>query len=411
VNDAAANLWADATEVARTAGPEALERTARCAAAAIAEMLVAGRDPRWRQAADRLAEDIGPARLVGRDDGRSSVEGATAANALLLHANLADDTYLTAAHPGVMIVPPALALADSSPASIDGGIWLRALIAGYEVAGAMASTLIPDASRAGWRVTAAIAPLAAATVTAMLGPDPARGPAALRLAAATAGGVLSVFDQGDAWRLQPAIAAVQGVQAARAAAGGLDGSPETIDGEGGIIEMLTSGRRLSGAADRPVVMGLTFKRFPVPMYGQAICAAIEGSGLSGEISSMTVTVPEFATAYAAQGADSVTSIAGIAARALSDLPDPVIGPRADAIEVRGCDDVGPHGALVDIEMADGSSHSLQGDGDTSDWGAPMFDRHYARLLGDECGRRMSGLAADLVESRFVSPALDVALAP
>jgi hypothetical protein len=158
-------------------------------------------------------------------------------------------------------------------------------------------------------------------------------------------------------------------------------------------------------------MGLTFKRFPVPMYGQAICAAIEGSGLSGEIASMTVTVPEFATAYAAQGADSVTSIAGIAARALSDLPDPVIGPPADAIEVRGSDDVGPHGALVDIRMTDGSSHSLQGDGDTSDWGAPMFDRHYARLLGDEGGQRMSRLAAQLVESRLVCPALDEALAP
>jgi 2-methylcitrate dehydratase PrpD len=400
--DGAAQLWARSVEGADRAGEHMLRRAADCAALGIAEMVVSAREERWRAAALRLAADPGRATVAGT--GRTTaVGGAVVANGLLMYANLADDTHLTACHPGVTVLPAALALAEAAE-PMEGERWLRAVVAGYECAGTLAAAVLPEASQRGWRVTAAVAPLAAATVAILLEGEPAAGPDALRLAASAVGGPLAVFGSGDAWRLQPGLAAVEGLHAARAAAGGLAGAPETLDGEGGALAHLAgAGRSPAGSGD-PAILGVTFKRFRVPMYGQAICAAFEDARLDGQTAGLRIRVPTFATEYADQRAGSVTSVQGIALAGLASGAPRVTAPPPEAIEVIGDDGVGGHGAEVEVTLEDGTVQVLRGDGDTSGWTRTDVERHCRRLLGGD-GGRLAAVAHELLGAASVEPLL------
>src|ERR687895_291 len=66
-------------------------------------------------------------------DTRAPVPEAVAANAFLIHATLSDDAYRLALHPGLAVVPAALAHAESTGGA--GGAVLRAVGGGGEGAG------------------------------------------------------------------------------------------------------------------------------------------------------------------------------------------------------------------------------------------------------------------------------------
>jgi len=403
--DSASLLWERALAVAGAADAETTERAQACTLLGVAEALVASRQSSWRQAALALATEPGPAQVCGCE-AQASTGGAVAANSLLMHANLADDTYLTAEHPGVQVLPVALALADADP-TIGGERWLHAVIAGYEVAGCLAAATIPAAPRRGWRVTAAIAPLAAATTATLLLPSPrTTGPQALRLASAFAGGTLAVFGGGDGWRLQPGAGAVVGLLAARAAGAGLDGDPASLDGERGLLATMTGSAAALPVEGAPAILGVTFKRYQVPMYGQAVWAALDGAPLRGPLTSMRIRVPEFATAYAAQDAGAVTSVQGIALSALAQLVPGARPPAADAIEVIGDNSVGEHGAVIETIDGSGTEHRLDGDGDTSGWGRSDAEAQARQLLGDGA-EPLIDAARGLVAASSAASALDL----
>ena len=310
-----------------------------------------------------LAATDGPA-TVAAGDRRASIADAVAANSFLIHATLSDDAYRLALHPGLAVVPAALAQAEATGAR--GEAVLRAVAGGYEVACRLADALLPDVSQRGFRITAAIAPVATAATIALLdGLPAAQAVEALRLACGAAGGGLRTVDAvGEGWSLQPALATGTGIAAVRAATAGLQGAAGIIETPNGMQGSLC-GVPWPGLPedDDARIHRVTFKEHPVAMYGQAIFdALLRGGTLPAGTDAITVVVPTFAADYGHQDssdAESIGSVAGITRKALA-AADPSLAP---AITVVGDDRLGPLDARVEA-----GDVVLVGSGDTSGWG-------------------------------------------
>src|ERR671932_543394 len=76
--------------------------------------------------------------LVGGE--RATPYGAAFVNSALMHARLQEDAYHTGSHPGVMIIPAALAVAETRGKS--GRDLITAVGGGYQNEGAMTARLL-----------------------------------------------------------------------------------------------------------------------------------------------------------------------------------------------------------------------------------------------------------------------------
>ncbi|MGW7276234.1 MmgE/PrpD family protein [Streptomyces sp. NPDC054864] len=392
-------LWHYAREAAEAADSATLDRAAGCLAVAVADMVMSTRTERHRTVAEALAGAPGACTVSGLAK-RVDITSAVLTNSYLMHARLTDDSFRVAAHPGLAIVPVALAALEHAapwPAQPpDGERLLRAVVGGYECACRLAERLLPDVSQRGWRVTSVISPLAAAaTMSLMLDLPEDSACAALGLAAASAGGPLGVVSTGgDGWILQPALAVQAGVSAAIAASAGLKGGAGTLSGPQGLYAMFGDGSGLEPPQPeaRAAIHRVTFKRFPVAMYGQSIFDALQGlPPVSGTLRRISVRLAPFASSYGNQSdasPDSISSVEGITKAALRAFHPGLVADWGDPerLEVAGDPTLSELGARVDIELEDGSVLALTGDGDTSGWGPTDFTRHCTTLLGGIGGR-------------------------
>ncbi len=385
--DAPLALWRCVRERAEAAEPATLDRAAGCLAVALADMVVSARTPLHRNVAEALAGLPGACTVSGVT-ARADVTGAVIANAYLMHARLTDDSYRVAAHPGLAVVPVALAAIEGRTRPLDGARLLRAVVGGYECACLLADRLLPDVSRRGWRVTSVIAPLAAAATMALaLDMTDDEACAALGLASAATGGPLAVVSTGgDGWRLQPALAVQAGVSAAIAASAGLRAGAGALAGPQGMYALFGSGTTPASPLEA-AVHRVTFKKHPVAMYGQSIFDALGAHPpISGTIARITVRLAPFAAGYGDQGgaaSDSISSVRGITTAAVRAFhPDLTMAAR---MEVIGDADLPELTAQVHLALSDGRQIALTGDGDTSGWTTADFHRHCVDLLGDPGG--------------------------
>ena len=402
--DALSGLRRQASDAAAQADAGTLERAGDCLLVALTEAAVSARSPAHRRAAAALAAEPGCATVAGLERG-ATVTGAVAANGLLVHAGLADDAYAVAVHPGAVVVPAALAGAQLQDAS--GAHVLDALVVGYETACRLADVLLPSAAERGWRASALVAPVAAAAVSARLRAlDDDAATSALRIAAGVTGAALeTVAGRGDDWRVQPGLAAAVGVLAARAAAGGMRGAVGSLDGRQGLYA-LACGAAWPGwpGAGAPRLHDVTFKRWGVAMYGQAIFDALERMPrLTGELARLSVTVHPFAVGYGEQsrrGTGSPASLRGIALQALATVQPAVTRATEEHVTVAADDALSPLGARVELEVAGAGidAATAVGDGDTSGWRrADIVTRCAARSGRPEAVDRLAAAVAALGE--------------
>lgn len=400
-------LWSHTRDAAETADSATLDRATGCLAVAIADMVVSARTSRHRSAAEALAGTSGGCTVSGLA-GRTDIAGAALANAYLMHARLTDDSFRVAAHPGLAVVPVALAAleqaAQHEAQPPDGDRLLRAVVGGYECACLLAEQLLPEVSQRGWRVTSVIAPLAAAATMALVLDLPEDDAcAALGLAAGAVGGPLGVVStNGDAWSLQPALAVQAGVSATIAASAGLRSGAGTLAGPHGLYSLLggASGVEPRRPEQQAAIHRVTFKRFPVAMYGQSVFDALQAQPpISGAIRNIRVQIAPFAARYGNQrdaSADSIASVEGITRAALQTFhPSLSAGWVAEkrGIEVVGDPALPELGARVTIELSDGRTFAMTGDGDTSGWHSADFYGHCVTLLGDAGGQLYEAAAA------------------
>ena len=211
-------------------------------------------------------------------DGRKVCAGSAAfVNAVLLHGRAQEDT-VGGAHLGVVVLPPLLALIEARGLALDD--LLPALVAGYEVGGAMERAYAAKTTPLGMRGTAIYGPMAAAAAASrLLGLDATRTAAALASASAFCGGTFQSFSDGsDEWRYQAGVAARLGLLSAELAEAGAIASPQALEGPYGFVRGFA--HQATDVAAVASLLGkewatltVRFKPHPVCAYNQTIVEA------------------------------------------------------------------------------------------------------------------------------------------
>ncbi len=168
--------------------------------------------------------DSNTATIFGRGE-RTEAAWAALANGVASHGLEMDDVEnRSSLHPGVVVFPVALALAEQLGTPVAD--FYAAVVAGYEVTLRTGAALNPaSAYERGFHPTAVCGTLGAAAASArLLGLSPEQTNMALGIAGSMAAGSMAYLDEG-AWtkRLHPGWACHAGIMAARLAAAGFAG--------------------------------------------------------------------------------------------------------------------------------------------------------------------------------------------
>jgi 2-methylcitrate dehydratase PrpD len=161
-------------------------------------------------------------------------------NAAYGHGADMDDGNRTAqGHPGVAVMPVALALTEAH--HLTGREAIAAIVAGYDIFVRLATAMNPSHLSRGFHTTGTVGTIAAGGAAAKalnLNLDKVRN--ALSLAALQAAGLLEVAESGQmAKPLHPAKAAFSGILSARMAEAGAEGPREPLEGRKGFIKAFT----------------------------------------------------------------------------------------------------------------------------------------------------------------------------
>jgi MmgE/PrpD N-terminal domain len=215
--------------------------------------------------------DAGGARILVTGE-RATPGAAAFVNSALMHAKLQEDAYHTGSHPGVMIVPAALAAAETLGSS--GRELLEALVAGYEVEAAITSDFIPRSNEQGFRSSPIYGPFGAAVaVGKLLKLNEEQLTHAIGFAATFAAGTFEGGDGTDVMVLQVSQAPRSGLLAAQLAAQGARAADTSLEGTIGFYySFIGSNEGLEHLADhlgeRWEIMEVTLKRYPTSMFNQ-----------------------------------------------------------------------------------------------------------------------------------------------
>ena len=249
------------------------------------------------------------ATLLG-DGRKTSIGGASLANAALFHGRAQEDTC-GAAHFGTILIPLLTALIESRDYPIDRLV--PALVAGYEAAGLLEQAFARATTPAGMRSTALYGAVAAAAATGkLMALDERSLSAALANAASFSGGLLQSFAEGtDEWRYQVGAVGKAGWLAAELAKAGSVAAALAFEGKAGFARVFARSDcdvdALASTLGRDwAILRVTFKPFPVCAFNQtpvtAALALKEKLGGAG-VRAVRVRMNPFETGYA--GMDAV----------------------------------------------------------------------------------------------------------
>lgn len=167
---------------------------------------------------------------------RTNAEDAAFANAAFGHGFEMDDTEMhSITHPGVVVIPSALAMGEAE--LISGKDFITAVVAGYDVmlrVGTAARTMINRA----FHGTSASGTFGAAAATGkILGFDKEKMMNAIGIAGSGSGGIGEyTISGGTVKRLHPGFAAQSGIRAALLAQIGLTGPSTVLEGKKGFCQ-------------------------------------------------------------------------------------------------------------------------------------------------------------------------------
>ncbi len=225
------------------------------------------------------AQGPGKATVIGAPF-RASAAWAALANGTAAHAIEMDDvTTESSLHPGVAVIPAALATAEERNAP--PAAFLEAVVAGYEVTMRVGSALDPASAYArGFHPTGVAGAFGAAVAAGwLLGLDADRLTHAMGIAGTMAAGSLEYLADG-AWtkRLNAGWAAHAGVVAAGLAAGGFTGPATALDGRLGLLRAYTDAPRperlLADLGDPLQVVRVSIKPYACCRYNHGLIDCI-----------------------------------------------------------------------------------------------------------------------------------------
>ncbi len=207
----------------------------------------------WVKRGALTAGGKGLATAWGENTARFRPGDAALYNGVAAHAFELDDFHNSKLHPGAVVIPAAIAMAEARGA--DGKTLETAIAAGYEVMIRTSLALDPSEGRLrGWHLTAICGTFGAAAASAVImGLDAERTAWALGLAGTQSGGLWAFNADGTmSKRLHPGRAAQAGVMAAELAELGFSGPTQIYEAEDGGFLWAHSSKAKTG----PLVDGL-----------------------------------------------------------------------------------------------------------------------------------------------------------
>ncbi len=272
----------------------------------------------WSQQAIQVVvkpDETGPCAVLGTGS-RASPSAAIFANSVLGASTSRMDTFPeSATHPGVAVIPAALAAAEAG--AKDGKDLLAAIVAGYEVTGVLAAALFSGASDFRIRPTGVVGPVGAAAAIARAWVLPVDQVVnALALAANTGAGLMEWASAGTMeLAFHAAFAARNGWTACALAATGASAAPTALDGKRGLIA--TFGTRASSPDGRlppsgRQILSVLHKPVPACIYVQSPCQTALQLVRTQPINAARirrVRIGVHPTAIAYPGCDNATPIA------------------------------------------------------------------------------------------------------
>lgn len=216
-------------------------------------------------------------------DGRKTTSAREAAfwNAAAMHARTQDDFHPVGnLHLGTVVIPAALAMAESRDAS--GETLLDAIATGYAAGVALSRSLSAHTTPRGLRSTCLYAPFGAtAAVARLAGLDSARLANGLALTASMAAGTTQCWiDGSDEWQLHVARAAEAGLVAVALTEAGVRGGLHQLDGKAGFFNALAGfvpdAKQIVDDADPDrAIVETVIKRYPVSGICQPVVLLAE----------------------------------------------------------------------------------------------------------------------------------------
>jgi 2-methylcitrate dehydratase PrpD len=213
-------------------------------------------------------------------DARATAPWAALANGVAAHSIEMDDvTTESSLHPGVAVIPAALALAEER--GVSATAFLEAVVAGYEVTMRVGNALGgANAYGRGFHPTGVAGAFGAAAAAArVLGLDADGVTRAMGIAGTMASGSLEYLADGS-WtkRLNAGWAAHAGVVAAELAAEGFTGPASAIEGQHGALRSFTNdanpGRLLADLGSPLQVMRVSIKPYGCCRYNHGLIDAV-----------------------------------------------------------------------------------------------------------------------------------------
>ncbi len=196
---------------------------------------------------------------------RTSAQEAAFANANFGHAFIGDDLDPTCkAHLGSIIIPAALAVAEREKAS--GKAFIKAVVAGYEVASRIGAAA-PQIQSRGFHPGPVLGPFGvAASAGMMLGMSEDQILDALGIAGSHCSGLMEYSKAGGTVnKLHAGIAACGGIRAALLAHKGFKGPPTVLEGERGFFRAFSGETALEeisrGLGREFKVLGVGLRRY------------------------------------------------------------------------------------------------------------------------------------------------------
>lgn len=209
------------------------------------------------------------------DGTKASLEAAAFANGALIHARSQDDTHApSTSHPGGVVMPVALALAEFGQAS--GADFLTAVVLGYEILCRVGRDFDERLTARGFRAAPVAGVFGAAAAGArLLKLSPEIAAHALGLSAHLAGGLAQVWQDGSPeGPLQLGFAARNGLLAARSAACGAAASPRALEGASGFFRAYAD--TAEPAREALNGLGHDWQFSEVTVKAHPVCAILQG---------------------------------------------------------------------------------------------------------------------------------------
>jgi 2-methylcitrate dehydratase PrpD len=223
--------------------PEVVKRAKQCLLDQFAVQLRGATLPQVAPVWSLVSDSVGkPQATVAYHGLRTTVFDAALANGTFGHSCEYDDSHYDCGHPGVCVIPAALAMAELLNAS--GRDLLVAVVTGYQAMVRAVGPIHRSTLDTGWHCTKVGGVFGAAAAAASLaGFEAATCAHALSVAASDASGTME-YDQsgGEIKRVHAGLAARSGLQAARLAQFGLTGPTQILEGRRGIHRLFGGGK-------------------------------------------------------------------------------------------------------------------------------------------------------------------------